>query len=112
MNRRFVGPLLASAICSLLFFAYDVWNWIRYASILICGDGPLDAAMHWVATPGRFLAAFVVLVLYRNVHNYNSYVFEIVQVLANSLLYGFALWGLWRLAKLCFHARRGSAAAA
>jgi hypothetical protein len=112
MRRRFSGLIIASLLCCVPFLAYCGWNWIRRGEVFLVGDGPLDAVMNWADVPGSFIATLFVLVVYGNIHHYNLYVAEAVQVVANGLFYGCLFWGVWRIVKCCFHLRHDSTPAA
>ena len=57
---------------------------------MVSGD-LLDRAKFYSSVPGAIPAFALILLVYRNIHNYNYWVSETATLLFSSVFYGFAL---------------------
>ena len=80
--------LIASSVFFLLFALVDLKNHLRNGALYIINDDLFDKIKFYMNLPGYFIGFLVIILVYHNIHNYDSYVLEAVTLVFSSVLYG------------------------
>ncbi len=86
-NKRVIVIIVASFFL-VSFLLIDLKNYYYYGAPYITSDDTLDHVKSYLTTPGMIVSFIIVLLIYRNIHDYNYYVVETVALLTSSILYG------------------------
>ena len=84
--------LIGALLYAIFFLGVDLKNLNSNGAFFIVNEDFMDKLKFYSELPG-FIPSFVlILIIYQNIHNYDSYVLESFMLLFNSIIYGLIAW--------------------
>lgn len=86
---------ISSLFIFLFLISIDLKNYFMNGDIFITNGDFLDSISSIIEIPGVIISSTIVLIVYSNIHNYNSYVLWVSSIVFNTIFYGLIFYFLF-----------------